>query len=187
MNRALIAAALAGTGFAGAVFIQPCLAAQTAGPRGDADGDGVTTRADALAQADARFDRMDADKNGKLSADEMRPPRPMAGDPMASPPPPPSPGPGMGAGRGQIGERMFARLDANGDGAIDRGEFREQAGRRFDRLDANRDGKVDAAERAAARDAAQDRMGRLRDREGAGAPGGAVPPPPPAAAPNTGQ
>ena len=62
--------------------------------RADANGDGVVTRAEALAQAGERFDRMDANGDGQLTADEiaqigerMRGRRPgRTGD---APPPPP--------------------------------------------------------------------------------------------------
>lgn len=183
MNRFFLAAALASTGFATIALVGPTAAQTTPAPKGDADGDGVVTRDEAMAQADARFDRMDANKDGKLTADEMRPRRPM-GEPGATPPPPadggassPLPPPGAG-GRG---ERMFARLDTNGDGAIDREEFRAQAAQRFDRVDTNKDGKIDAAERQAARDA----MGQMRGRRGNG--GDMPPPPPPAPADKPGQ
>lgn len=39
--------------------------------RADAAGDGVVTRAEALTQAGERFDRMDANRDGKLTADEL--------------------------------------------------------------------------------------------------------------------
>lgn len=39
--------------------------------RADTNGDGVVTRAEALAQAGERFDRMDANHDGKLTRDEM--------------------------------------------------------------------------------------------------------------------
>ena len=39
--------------------------------RADSDGDGVITRAEHLAQAAARFDRLDVNRDGKLTADEM--------------------------------------------------------------------------------------------------------------------
>jgi Ca2+-binding EF-hand superfamily protein len=68
---------------------------------------------------------------------------------------------------------MFARLDTNGDGVVDREEFRAQAAQRFDRMDTNKDGKVDAAERQAAREA----MEQMRGRRG----GEDTPPPPPPA------
>ncbi|QDZ09074.1 EF-hand domain-containing protein [Sphingomonas panacisoli] len=129
------------------------------------NADRTITRDEAMAQADARFDRMDVNKDGKLDATEMTMRRqpatasgatpPAAADGAATPPAP--------------GSRMMARLDTNGDGTIDRAEFRAQAARRFDRMDANKDGKLDPAERQAARDA----MGMRR-----GGAGGDTPPPP---------
>ena len=174
MNRVFLAAALASASFMGIALVGSTAAQTAPAPAGDSNGDGVMTRDEAMAQADARFDRMDANKDGKLTADEMRPRRPM-GDASATPPaPPPADAAAPPAGSAGRGERMFARLDANGDGAIDRDEFRAQAARRFDRVDANKDGKIDAAERQAARDA----MGQMRGGRGNG---GDMPPPPPPA------
>jgi hypothetical protein len=173
MNRVFVAAALASASFLAVAMVGPTAAQTAPVPQGDADG--AITREQAMAQADARFDRMDANKDGKLTPDEMRPHGRMGG-PDAPPPPaadgaaPPPPSPAA-VGRG-FGDRMFARLDTNGDGVVDRDEFRAQAARRFDRMDTNKDGKVDAAERQAARDA----MEQMRGRRGAG---GDTPPPPP--------
>ena len=174
MNRVLLAALLAGAGFAASVGTT---VAQTA-PAAD---DGVQTRDEAMARADARFDKMDANKDGKLTPDEMRLARPMGG-PDGPPPPadgaaPPPPPPAGAGGPGGPGSRMFSMLDANGDGTIDRNEYRALAARRFDRMDTNKDGKIDAAERQAARDA----RGMRGPRGGAG---GDMPPPPPPGAPS---
>lgn len=38
---------------------------------GDANGDGVVTREEHLAQAGSRFDRFDLNRDGKLTADEL--------------------------------------------------------------------------------------------------------------------
>lgn len=182
MNRVFLAAALASASFMTVALVGPTAAQTAPAARGDANGDGVLTRDEAMAQADARFDRLDTNKDGKLTSDEMRPHRPMAGaEPMASAPPPAdgaSPAPPAPGGRG-FGDRMFARLDTNGDGVIDREEYRAQAARRFDRMDSNKDGKVDAAERQAARDA----MGQMRGMRG----GGDMPPPPSAPTDKPGQ
>ena len=175
MNRVFLAATLAGAGFA-ALSIGSTVA-QTTPP---ADGAQTMTREDALAAADRRFDRMDANKDGKITADEMRPaPPPPPADGAAPPPPPadgapPPPPPGAGGPGGPGRGGMFARLDTNGDGAVDRDEFRAQAARRFDRIDTNKDGKIDADERQAARDMRGPR----------GGPGGDMPPPPPPGAPS---
>jgi EF hand len=45
--------------------------------------------------------------------------------------------------------RRFAKLDANGDGILDRGEIDARLARRFKRLDADGDGLLSRAERAA--------------------------------------
>ena len=176
MNRVIYASALASAAFLSAVSIQPVLAQQAGG---------VETRADAIARADARFDRLDTNKDGKLTPQEIDAGRPGPGgrgapgaDGAPPPPPPPPPaGPGGPTERGPMGARMFARMDANGDGVVDREEYRAVMLRRFDRIDTNKDGKIDAEEREAARDAMMDRMGGP----------GAMPPPPPPATKNTGQ
>jgi Ca2+-binding EF-hand superfamily protein len=173
MNRAILAVALASAGFFSAVAVQPLLAQQTA----DAPAE---TRADALARADARFDQMDTNKDGKLSPDEVAASR---GPGRRGPAPASDSAPPAGAPNGGPGSRMFARMDANGDGVIDREEYREIAARRFDMMDTNKDGKIDAAERDAARDAMGNRMGR---GQRGGTPGGDMPPPP-APNPNAGQ
>lgn len=96
---------------------------------------GTVTKAEFLAEADARFAKLDANKDGKISKDE----RP---------------------GDGERGGRMMGRLDTDGDGAVSQAEQRAQAERRFDRLDTNRDGKLDQAERDAARERMRGLMGR---------------------------
>lgn len=179
MNRTAHAAILATAGFIAAAASP--LSAQTApapAPAPMAAPDRTITRDEAMAAADARFDRMDVNKDGKLDATEMTPRRqpamaagamPPPADGAAPPPPPP-------------GGRMLARLDTNGDGVVDRAEFRAQAARRFDRMDANKDGKIDPAERQAARDA----MG-MRGGRGPGAGGDMPPPPADAPKPDAGQ
>ena len=177
MNRVFLAAALASASFMAVALVGPTAAQTAAAAKGDANGDGVLTRDEAMAQADARFDRLDTNKDGRLTPDEMQPHRPMGSADATPPPPPPadgaSPPPMTGPGGRGFGGRMFARLDTNGDGVIDREEYRALAARRFDRMDTNKDGKVDAAERQAARDA----MGQMRGMRG----GGDMPPPPPSA------
>lgn len=61
------------------------------GVKADANGDGVITRAEFDAQSAARFAAMDANKDGKIEASEMRKPRRMRGAPPSSPAPSPSP------------------------------------------------------------------------------------------------
>lgn len=146
---------------------------------GDANGDGVSTRAEAQAKAEehftkrdgngdgkidaadhearraAMFDRMDADKNGQVSRAEfiamhtMR--QSMHGARHAG-------GDHAMGGEAMGGHRMGGRgmqggmmrmADANRDGAITRQEFLTASLSRFDRGDANRDGQLTSEERRA--------------------------------------
>lgn len=95
----------------------------------DANRDGVIDRAEAsrMPRLAARFDQLDRNRDGRLSADE-RPQR----------------GKGMGHKRGAGG--WMQRADTNKDGRISRAESQAlsgKAGERFERMDANRDGYVD--------------------------------------------
>jgi len=104
--------------------------------RGDRAGRGggdVATLAEALQRAGARFDRMDANRDGKIEASERR---------------------GRMAGaRGPRGGGLVRALGP--DGVLTRAEMVQRATARFDRLDTNRDGKLDRGEIAA-------RAGRAR-------------------------
>ena len=63
--------------------------------RADADGDGIVTRAEALAEAGMRFDRIDANRDGKLDQAEMAamPMRRGRGGMAPAPAPAPTPTP----------------------------------------------------------------------------------------------
>lgn len=146
--RSLIAAAsLAGIALPTIVTAQtPPLPA----PRPMADG--VLTREEALARADRRFDALDTDHDGKITAAEraalpQRPRGTVDGTTKM---------PGRGHG---MGDRMLERADANKDGVVTRDEFSAVATRMFDRQDANHDGRVDAAERKQWRDQRMARRG----------------------------
>jgi Ca2+-binding EF-hand superfamily protein len=66
---------------------------------------------------------------------------------------------------GDFAERMFNRMDANGDGVITKKEFEDYNSKRFDELDTNHDGKVSHAEMEAAREKARKKFGeQLRGR-----------------------
>lgn len=104
--------------------------------RADANGDGTITRAEMIAEAEARFAAMDTDKDGKVTAAE----REAARSAM------------RGQWRGGAGGRDGAGgMRGDPDRVLTREETVRRAGVRFDRLDANHDGKLDAAEIAAAR------------------------------------
>ncbi|URW76522.1 hypothetical protein M9980_04710 [Sphingomonas donggukensis] len=157
MKRFLIAAALMGTtavgGFAYAAQTPPA----SKPLKGDTNADGQISRAEFIAQAQAKFAAMDTDKNGAISREERRaahadrggrhgkrggmggPFEPVAGQDAPAP-----------AGRPGVG-KMLERLDTNADGRITRAEYAAQAGTRFARMDANGDGTVDKTEMAAMR------------------------------------
>lgn len=123
MKLLFLAAALSGTMLAGmAATAQP----GPGGPggmlmRADANGDGIITHAEWLAAAATRFERMDANKDGKLSGDELH-----------------------GRDDGEItkeaymakADERFQKLDTNHDGKITKDEidamtarFRDGGGR----------------------------------------------------------
>ena len=119
--------------------------------RMDANGDGRIDATDRDARQKARFDRIDADKNGALSLAEFTAAR--------------SDRDGDRAGRGDRGPRRHMRgglagppmgpngiIDANQDGTLTQAEFTAAALARFDAADADSNGTVTAAERKAQRD-----------------------------------
>jgi len=95
----------------------------------DANNDGNITREEFLAGPIARFERMDANRDGVISADE-RPQR-------------------QARERGERRERV--RRDADNNGQISREEFASMGSGMFERLDANNDGRVTREEAEAAR------------------------------------
>ncbi len=131
--------------------------------------DGALTRAEALVRADARFDTIDTDRDGRITAAERAAlpqpgPRPGVTGSDASPPPPPGGQPRRGRGMGGMGGgRMLERADADRDGVITRDEFRAVAAAGFDRQDLNKDGKVDPAERRTLREQRMERRGDRAD------------------------
>ncbi len=110
----------------------------------DANNDGIVTRAEAIAAADARFAALDTNHDGQVTGDEM----------MAAMPP-----------------RRAARMDG-GDArpAMTKAEFEARSLRRFDRLDADGNGRIDATEFANAREAMRERRQERSGQSGQGAP-----------------
>ncbi|MES2057050.1 MAG: EF-hand domain-containing protein [Pseudomonadota bacterium] len=119
MKKLLIAAALASTALAGvAIANPPGQTGRGAGMmRADTDNDGTVSRAEYMAQAEARFARMDANGDGQIAGDEMRRPGRMAaaGGDAAAPIT-------KAAYLAKAAER-FARMDTNGDGKISADEM----------------------------------------------------------------
>lgn len=170
MTRLLSATLAAAIAFGGgaAAFAQDAPPQRGGGMlmRADTNKDGIVTRAELIASVEARFAKRDANKDGKIGADERR-------------------GHGMRGDRRDRGEGRANRLDTNNDGTISKAEQVAQATKLFDYIDRNGDGKVDKAER----DALRDTMSALN--RGHGGKGGhgrhgrmGPPPPPPAGTPN---
>lgn len=142
------------------------LAAQTPpqdGPHGprrdplamaDQNKDGVVTRDEMLAGVASRFNAMDANHDGTVTAEERE------------------------AHRAAMQARMGGRMGAKRDLTL--ADEQARATRMFDRVDTNHDGKIDTAERQAAAQKMRKRAGGgWRGRQGP--PPGDMPPPPPPA------
>ncbi|HEY2157669.1 MAG TPA: EF-hand domain-containing protein [Isosphaeraceae bacterium] len=109
----------------------------------DANGDGVIEKGEVPDKALPAFERFlklgDADKDGKLQANEFRDlvAQIRAGAPAA---------PGNNLGMFAVDPMgRFKALDKNGDGKVSRDEFTGRPAM-FDRVDANKDGYLEAAE-----------------------------------------
>ncbi len=127
--------------------------------RFDTNGDGLISKAENRAMVEARFARMDADKDGMAEAGEAR--KGMGKGKWKRG------GERRGAGMGAGGKgKAMAKLDTNGDGAISKAEFDAMSAQRFAKLDTNSDGKIDAAEMKAQHDKARAKMMKMRERRG---------------------
>lgn len=125
--------------------------------RMDANKDGKLDAADREARRAAVFDRIDANKDGMISRAEFSAPRPAMGGRMAGGQESEMRGHGM-RGHGRHGGMMMRMADSDRDGSVTRAEFAAAAAARFDRTDSNRDGQITPAERQAARAAMHEHM-----------------------------
>ncbi|WP_133365949.1 EF-hand domain-containing protein [Qipengyuania sediminis] len=131
--------------------------------RMDANRDGTVNEADRAARAAARFDRIDADRNGSISRAEFAAMQELRGDRRDARAERRGPRAERGAERrGAMRERMLAR------GPVTQAAFVERALTLFDRADADRNGTVTQAERKAARDTFRQQW---QQRRGAGRQG----------------
>ncbi|WP_368562141.1 EF-hand domain-containing protein [Pseudoxanthomonas sp. UTMC 1351] len=137
MNRntllviAVLAALGAGTALAATQADDATRSAARINP--DKNNDGAIDRAEAAAlpRLADKFDALDKNKDGKLTADE----RPQRG--------------GMHGGRHGGKGAAFAKLDTNQDGKVSRAEAGADPkfAERFDKMDVNKDGVIDRTDR----------------------------------------
>lgn len=152
MRTALVLVMAAGSLLATDAFAQtaptPPPAPQARGMlRADANGDGTITRAEYVAQTEARIAAMDTNKDGVISPEERAAARQAMWAQRRGGAAGEQGGYGMpGRGGGDGGNR-------GGGKSVTRAEMVARAGARFDRMDTNHDGKLDAAEMSAARSA----------------------------------
>ena len=138
---------------------------QKAFERMDANKDGKIDTADREARRKAMFDRMDADKNGQISSAEFSAMHAnhQRGDRAGAGKQGEHAGHKMGMrGQREAGKGMGRTADANNDGAITLAEMQAAALARFDRADADKNGTVTSAERKAQRDQMRQQMQQRR-------------------------
>lgn len=101
----------------------------------DANKDGKVTLAEAKAAEKTRFAAIDTNKDGRLTTQELAAHRAAKhGDK--------TPNPERAKKHKGHGAKFFAKLDTNGDGAIDASESAAKAEKMFARMDDNGDGVV---------------------------------------------
>lgn len=140
MKKIIAASGLGVIALAGGIAI--------AQPADRPDPNAPVTRAETLARANARFDQLDADKDGRLTPQDRE------------------------LAKSERADRMFAAMDADGNGQISRTEFdsarAKRAENRKERREARRGGPDGAAMDGGPRG---HRMGRMGHRFGGGRPG----------------
>ena len=105
-----------------ALFAVPVLAAPGGAAMGDADGNGVLTRAEAQASAAQMFAKMDANKDGKIDATDRA------------------------ARHAEMQAKRFAAFDANSDGSISKAEWDQQGADRAAKRTERKEKRVAAGE-----------------------------------------
>lgn len=173
-RKLALAALLSVTALGGAAIAADTLASPRGPLRADSNGDGVVSRSEFFAAAEARFKRRDTDGDRTLAGDEIGHRRRGGTDAARAV---------TFAQLSQWTAARFARLDANGDGklagdelAVRRGRGGRSMGHGFGmlpggglragalaRLDVDRDGRITRAELHARADRRFDRLDANRD------------------------
>ncbi|MAS94140.1 MAG: hypothetical protein CMO55_13170 [Verrucomicrobiales bacterium] len=107
--------------------------------RADKNSDGKLTEDELPAEVWSRISRLDSDKDGAVTKEEVAAGRPEGRPGSAE-------GPGKGKGKGAD---FLKRADKNGDGDISKDEVPEQAWERMSRMDKDNDGVLTKEEMAA--------------------------------------
>ena len=132
--------------------------------RMDANKDGRVDAADRAARQAAMFDRIDADRNGQISREEFTAHHAAMGQRREGQ----REGQRMGHHRGKPGGQhaMMGRGMMGPDGTATRAEFTAAALARFDRMDADKNGTVTMEERRAARESMRQQRSAERNKAG---------------------
>jgi Ca2+-binding EF-hand superfamily protein len=110
----------------------------------DTNGDGAIST-DELAAASKSLLKLDRNKDGRLTLNEIMPSASQQRGGRFGSPGGGFGGPGAGGGRSNPAE-MLARMDSNGDGKVAKSEVPQQMLQRWDRMDTNNDGFIDKKE-----------------------------------------
>lgn len=120
----------------GAALIAVPVLAAPGGGKGDADGNGVLTRAEAQANATQMFAKMDANKDGKVDATDRA------------------------ARHAEMQAKRFAAFDANSDGSISKAEWDQHGADRAAKRGERKEKRVAAGE------AGEGKQGGMRGHHG---------------------
>ena len=131
----ILSGVLATMTLSGAAWAQPGGAGGPGGPRqmfeaADTDDSGTISKSEMTAQSTKRFQQMDADGDGYVTADEAKSAASAKMQTRAE----------------KHANRMFEHLDVNKDGKISTAEHEAGAEKRFTMMDANGDGEIEQGE-----------------------------------------